>query len=819
MDIDTLRDILKWFVETAQGKIYSRSQLRDKYSYPQVNTQANSIGKQKSQWADNSRAYPEFNSNWFDKGLRCVHFANGNTQNRNYAYRRATIHFSDAYEPEKYGLSLEFNLRFNNNEDNGADHNKDTVTGLSTVLYNTLGKNGRHSADNENYDDSLEDSFKTRFPYSGHEYPIGLLETNDFQSLYDDFMAVMRELNEFKYEPAESTAWIFQANPKYYDIARAVEELNSMPFQVNQSFNKIKAGDKVFLWMSGSGGGIIGTGQILNNPSMHEPQRDDPYKRDSAFNTQPYRAVDIKIKQRLTSKIVLRTTLLADERTKKLEVLTFPGATNYAVTKEQQEVIENIINGTYKQVPVVDETLYDQTNKRRYWLYAPGEQASRWKEFHDDGIMAVGLGDIGNLTQYQDKAEIKNALKQRYDPTKSYMNDGLALWQFSHEISVGDVVFAKQGQHYLIGKGIVRSDYQFDEARDDYKQIRKVEWTHEGKWEFPKELLNIKQFTLKTLTDITQYTDYVDALETLVSGGEGFGEDEDVEIEYASYSAEDFLNDVFMSESQYETLKNLLLRKKNLILQGAPGVGKTYIAKRLAYSLMGCRDTARVQMIQFHQSYSYEDFVMGFQPNRSGGFDLAEGPFYKFCKMAEDDDERPYFFIIDEINRGNLSKIFGELLMLIEGDKRGQRYSLRLMYKDEQFSVPANVYLIGMMNTADRSLAMIDYALRRRFAFFNIAPAFDSDGFRERERLIANQKYDLLVQKTKQLNEEIASDPSLGEGFLVGHSYFCTTENVTDVWLSSIIEYELLPLLKEYWFDEQSKVDKWSTLLRSTLSD
>ena len=175
---------------------------------------------------------------------------------------------------------------------------------------------------------------------------------------------------------------------------------------------------------------------------------------------------------------------------------------------------------------------------------------------------------------------------------------------------------------------------------------------------------------------------------------------------------------------------------------------------------------------------------------------------------------KPYVLIIDEINRGNLSKIFGELLMLIEGDKRGEKNALRLLYKDEQFSVPANVYIIGMMNTADRSLAMIDYALRRRFAFFDMEPAFASDGFRTKQASISSPKFDALIAKVELLNKAIAADASLGAGFRIGHSYFCTNELVDDAWLSSVVEYELIPLLFEYWFDEPSKIDSWSAQLR-----
>src|SRR5699024_7318145 len=159
----------------------------------------------------------------------------------------------------------------------------------------------------------------------------------------------------------------------------------------------------------------------------------------------------------------------------------------------------------------------------------------------------------------------------------------------------------------------------------------------------------------------------------------------------------------------------------------------TYAAKRLAYSVIGEQDRSRVQIVQFHQSYSYEDFLMGYRPRESGGFTLTEGPFYRFCEDARADDPTPpYFFIIDEINRGNISKIFGELLMLIESDKRGTE--LRLLYKHESFSVPPNVHIIGMMNTADRSLAVLDYALRRRFGFFEMAPGFRTEGFASRHK-------------------------------------------------------------------------------------
>ena len=223
-------------------------------------------------------------------------------------------------------------------------------------------------------------------------------------------------------------------------------------------------------------------------------------------------------------------------------------------------------------------------------------------------------------------------------------------------------------------------------------------------------------------------------------------------------------------------------------------------------------------MAQFHQSYSYEDFIEGYRPS-ADGFELVKGAFYTFCKRAAEDEDNEYFFVIDEINRGNLSKIFGELFMLIENDKRGSKNKLQLLYSRELFYVPSNVYLVGMMNTADRSLAMLDYALRRRFAFFDLMPAFASDGFREYRTSLSNRKLGALVQAAERLNEAIADDESLGEGFQIGHSYFCNmdAEECDDAKLSAIVEYELVPMLKEYWFDEPVKVRAWSDRLRGAL--
>jgi 5-methylcytosine-specific restriction protein B len=294
------------------------------------------------------------------------------------------------------------------------------------------------------------------------------------------------------------------------------------------------------------------------------------------------------------------------------------------------------------------------------------------------------------------------------------------------------------------------------------------------------------------------------------------------QLEEGKSKVYDYQNDPdkpFIEEKEFKQIVNILKRNKNIILQGPPGVGKTFIARKLAYDILGYENEAQIAIVQFHQSYSYEDFIQGLRPGKNG-FELKNGTFYTFCQKAHAHPDRQFFFIIDEINRGNLSKIFGELLMLIEADKRSHKFALKLTYAEEDsdiFFIPENLHIIGTMNTADRSLAIVDYALRRRFAFINLKPYYGSrfNNFLK-EKGVSEQLIDHITKAISDVNSEIQNDTNLGSGFEIGHSYFCSFNNNTKdkLWFQDVLEYEIQPLLEEIWFDNLSRAKEMMDILR-----
>jgi 5-methylcytosine-specific restriction protein B len=443
------------------------------------------------------------------------------------------------------------------------------------------------------------------------------------------------------------------------------------------------------------------------------------------------------------------------------------------------------------------------SNEARFWLIAPGEGARKWEEWLEEGSASIGWDELGDLNQYDSKDQIASKLREVNDRESSMKNDALACYEFSKVISKGDVIIPKKGQWTYLGYGIVDSEYYFDETKDEYKHVLKVNWIKNGIYEEA-----VHAIVTKTLTDITKYPDYTSRLKKLL-GIEG--------DQMQSYTKADALKELFISEQEYDDIVDLLKYKKNLILQGAPGVGKSFATNRIAYSMIGEKDPDRVETIQFHQSYAYEDFIRGYRPDDEGKLRPQDGIFLQFCDKARNDSKNDYFFIIDEINRGNLSKIFGELMFLIEKDKRG--LSVKLAYENPEnpfnrFSIPENVFLIGTMNTADRSLAMVDYALRRRFVFYTLEPQFESQKFQNylSNNGVGKGLLKKIVKKLTALNNTISEDKKyLGKGFTIGHSYFCPdgdTARPNKNWYSKIIEFEIKPLLKEYWFDNLDKASE-----------
>jgi len=479
---------------------------------------------------------------------------------------------------------------------------------------------------------------------------------------------------------------------------------------------------------------------------------------------------------------------------------------SYKADEIHENLEEEIIKLINSLLPIYNRVKLDvvETENKGYWIYAPGEQAKDWNNQFENGFMSIDYDYPDDLKEIKTKEELDD-LVDEYD-LGSY-NTSMALWQFSNEINIGDVIISKQGRTKCVGFGIVTSEYIFDESKSEYKHTRKVNWKKSGNWKSADNL------PMKTLTNITSYRDFVERLKKLI-GIEGA----QIPTNEIEFNLENLLKNVFIKTNDFENIIEILKIKKNIILQGSAGVGKTYIAKKIAQGLQENYNEDTIEVIQFHQSYSYEDFIQGYRPNKDS-FELKNGVFYQLCERAKKNITTPYFIVIDEINRGNLSKIFGELMMLIEADKRGEKNKIKLTYSsdDDYFYVPDNIHIIGTMNTADRSLTIVDYALRRRFAFIKMIPKFNNQF---EEFILSNGLSEgiikKIVSKMNYLNQIIRDDESLGDGFEIGHSYFCTFSSGNEKrWYNNVIEFEIIPLIKEYWFDDPDKVSQYSEELLS----
>ena len=438
---------------------------------------------------------------------------------------------------------------------------------------------------------------------------------------------------------------------------------------------------------------------------------------------------------------------------------------------------------------LLGETDHDNSSQRQYWWLIADPKV--WK-FTD-----IAVGGVVNYTLYSDNGSKRRIFQNFLDAKEGDGVIGYASTPTLQVVALGEIAKDTDKEYLYFRKNeqlLTPIDYSVFKQHEELQGMECLKGNGRG------TLFQLTADEYETIIEIVRH------------------ENPEKRVAVQSYTDEDFLSEVYMDADDLQHLKSLLRQKKNVILQGAPGVGKTFTAERLAYVLMGVKEPERIEKVQFHQSFSYEDFIMGYKPTEQGGFELRTGIFYQFCQKAKNSPDKDFFFIIDEINRGNLSKIFGELLMLIENGYRNTE--INLAYTGKPFFVPDNLYIIGMMNTADRSLAMIDYALRRRFSFFEMKPGFDSAGFmRYQQKEVNNARFNQLIRAIKSLNKEIEKDHSLGSGFCIGHSYFCAYDKDHTDWLDNVVNYDIIPMLKEYWFDNEDKYQSEVQKLKYILNE
>lgn len=647
-------------------------------------------------------------------------------------------------------------------------------------------------------DDAVASYFSFRAPYQqlASELGLSVLELEQLCVVYQD--------EEDSTEAAPRT-WLFQARPDVFELRAALSELDELTWAVRPQRPQVHEGDTVYLWEAGDAAALLAVARVAGAPAItprEAPAQVRFYKHQADAEGDALR-VRLAIERQIEPPLTRQQILAAPEIGVDAHLFSTAQGTGVELPTAMAALLEAMLaaGASGRQV--------------RYWKIAPGGQAHAWPEMERDAVIAISWHElgVGDLRAYPSK----QALEQRIAELAPTLTPGKRrkraeqLWAF-RGISIGDVVVANRGYSAVVGEGVVSGDYFFRPGHL-HPHARPVQWTH------TKERAIADQGPRWRPTVVALTADEYDELfpedEVDLLGGPDPHPPDPPPAE--PYSLQHALTQVFLAESELEGFLDLLKYKKNLLLQGPPGVGKTFVAAELAYVLLGAKDDARVKRVQFHQSYAYEDFVRGYRPAEGGGFVFRDGPMFAFCEQARRDSDRPYVLLIDEINRGNLSKILGELMLLIEPDKRDPRWAVELAYAkpgEPAFWVPPNLHIIGTMNTADRSIALVDYALRRRFVFAAVQPAFNQGRFRTflESRGVAPPLRDKLIARIGELNRLIAEDArNLGPGYVIGHSYFCQRDPqdaYDEAWYARIVRYEVEPLLHEYWAEAPEKVRK-----------
>ena len=447
------------------------------------------------------------------------------------------------------------------------------------------------------------------------------------------------------------------------------------------------------------------------------------------------------------------------------------------------------------------------------WKWAPGPRAERWDDFYKDGTIAISVDErVGDLNHYATGAELAQRLG--VETPYSARNRVQSLTNF-RDASIGDIVVANRGTREVVGIGVIEGPYEYRAERTEYSHVRKANWITSTELKFDQQMFRLDAFSptlrweqVKTRL-LERHPELSGSVAEIEAGRwphiENGGNGERV------YDHQKALAESGLDESTFDQHWAVLKDKRQVVFQGPPGTGKSYLADIYGRLLVN-GDTRRLAAVQFHPSYSYEDFVEGFRPTADGGrLELREGIFKRICGQARNTGQ-PTVLLIDEINRGDLSKIFGELLYLLE--YREKRIILTYDPKSP-FDIPRNLYLIGTMNTADRSLALIDYALRRRFSFISLEPQYDIV-----RRMVSSTEVDieLLVGNFERMNQEVATYPSLGPEFQVGHSYLLRHSDLTTGRLQQVWRFDIEPLLREYYFDAPEQLPRLRDLFFDGIS-